>query len=93
MDYLSLVRSTIILDILKIRRIKIAQKEATIPINAIALSPSKRWLKSSNVMLKIIKAKAKTTNIEVKIFIFVFLIEVKLIKIILDKQIFNISGK
>jgi hypothetical protein len=50
--------------------IKTAQNEATIPINPMRLSPTKRLLKSSSVMLKTIKAMAKTTNMEVKIFIF-----------------------
>ncbi len=46
-----------------------AQKEAAIPIKAIALLPSNKWLKSSRVMLKMIKASAMTTKMEVKIFI------------------------
>ncbi len=46
-----------------------AQKDATMPINATPLFPCRGLLKSSNVMLNTIKANAKTTNMEVKIFI------------------------
>ena len=61
--YLSLSFSSISFDILKIRRMKIAQKEAAMPISAIMLSPSKRWLKSKSVMLKIISASAIKTSV------------------------------
>lgn len=41
---------------------KIAQKEAAMPIKPTTLSPSKRWSKSKIVMLNTINAKAKTIN-------------------------------
>ncbi len=53
--------------------------EETIPISATEFLASKRGLKSSNVILKTIRASAKTTNIEVKIFIY-FLIRRKTTK-------------
>jgi hypothetical protein len=42
MSYLSFVFSSIIFDILKIRRMKMAQNEAAIPINPTTLSPSNK---------------------------------------------------
>jgi hypothetical protein len=48
---------------------KTAQKEATTPINAIMLFPSKGFLRSNIVILKITRAKAITINMVVKIFI------------------------
>jgi hypothetical protein len=51
------------------RRIKTAQNEATTPTRAIELSPSKGFLKSIKVMLKIRRETAKSTNMLVKIFI------------------------
>jgi hypothetical protein len=56
-------------DILKITRIIMAQKEAAMPIKAIRLSPVKRLLKFSWVMLKTIRATAKTNKTVVNIFI------------------------
>jgi len=56
-------------DILKIKRIKIAQKEAAIPMNATILLPSNGFLKSKRQMLKTINPNAKTTNILVNTFI------------------------
>lgn len=56
-------------DILKIIRIMMAQNEAAMPIKAIRLSPVKRFLKLSWVMLKTIKATAKTIKTVVNIFI------------------------
>jgi hypothetical protein len=58
----------------------IAQNEATIPINATPLSPSKRCSKSSMVILNTIKAIAKTISTEVKIFMCFYLGAVKVVK-------------
>ena len=58
----SLNFSSIDFDILKINKIKTAQKEATIPISATKLSPSNRLLKSNIVMLKTISAIARKSN-------------------------------
>jgi hypothetical protein len=55
-------------DILNIKRIKIAQNEAAIPIKAIILLPSRGFLKSSKLILKRIRPIAKTTNMLVKSF-------------------------
>ena len=57
------------MDILKIKRIKIAQNEAAIPINAYILSPANKSLKFSRVALKINNADANTIKTSVKIFI------------------------
>jgi hypothetical protein len=75
-----------LLDILKINKIKTAQKEATIPIRAMLLSPSNGLLKSIKVILNMIRDKAKKTKIDVKIFITEFLkFNVNIMKNILAK--------
>lgn len=66
--------SSIFLEVLKIKRIRTAQKDAAMPIKATTLSPLNGFLKSSRVMLKIIRATANTTNTFVKIFIRSFII-------------------
>ena len=55
-------------DILKIKRIKTAHNEATIPIKEITLFSLEMSEKSSCVILNTIKPKAKTIKIYVKIF-------------------------
>jgi hypothetical protein len=51
------------------RRIRIAQIEAAIPMKAIILFPSRGCLKSRRVILNTIKPNAKKTNMLVNIFI------------------------
>lgn len=58
------------LEVLKINRIQMAQREATIPIRAIRLFPVKRLSKSSWVILKTTKPKAKASNMYIIVFIF-----------------------
>ena len=64
------------------RRIKIAQNEAAIPISLMMLSPLVRLSKSSNVILKMINAKAIKIRMYVKIFMVKINLTVKIIKII-----------
>ena len=78
--YWFLVLSSIILDILKIIRIKIAQKEATTPISFTTLSPFEILSKSSKVILKMINAKAIKIRMYVKIFMVKINLGVKIIK-------------
>ena len=78
--YSFLVFSSIILDILKIIRIKIAQKEATTPISFTTLSPFEILSKSSKVILKMINAKAIKIRMYVKIFMVKINLGVKIIK-------------
>jgi len=61
--------SSIFFDILKIKRIKTAQKEAATPIRAIILLPSRGLLKSIRKTLTSINKIASKIRIEVKIFI------------------------
>jgi len=56
-------------DILKINKIQTAHNEATMPINATKLLPSKRFEKSSKVRLKSINPNAAAISMYEKIFI------------------------
>ncbi|ODS81092.1 MAG: hypothetical protein BGO42_01205 [Flavobacterium sp. 40-81] len=56
-------------DILKISKIQTAHKEATIPISATKLLPSKRFEKSKRVTLKMINPIAAAISMYEKIFI------------------------
>jgi len=78
--YWFFVFSSIILVILKIKRMKMAQKEATTPISFTMLSPFVRLSKSSKVMLKMINARAIKIRVYVKIFIVKINFWVKIIK-------------
>lgn len=60
--------SSIFLDILKINKIRTAQKDAIIPIKATRLSPSNGFLKSKRKTLRPISAMARKISMLVKIF-------------------------